>query len=314
MPAWIYRFEELGGTMVYEEAGIPELEKYEKESDLVLVASGKGEISKLLERDDDKCRFDKPMRGLGLAYVNGLEPFKTRDHGVVQRGLTWNGRPGIGELFTCNALTTSGECDILIYEAIPGSPADILDTREGPEQYLENCKKVIKEFYPEQWERAENMTLTDDLGILSGRFPPTIRKPVMKLPNGKVVMGIADAVCLNDPITGQGSCNASKFAKVVYDAILNHTHKDFDGQWMQDTFDAFLEKGQYCVQFTNDMLVEPTPAMQKLLWGAGQSQEIADLLFAGLDKAERLFPYWTDEKAVDELLARFVNSQSTVAA
>ncbi|MCZ6501743.1 MAG: FAD-binding oxidoreductase [Gammaproteobacteria bacterium] len=304
MPAWIYRFEELGGKMLYETADLPALDRYAAESDLVLVASGKGEIGKLLERDDEKSVYDKPQRALGLAYVRGMEPIKTRDHGVINRGLTWNAVPGVGEYFVCNALTTSGECDIMIFEAIPGGPADVLDMRDGPEQYLKNCVDVLKKFYPHEAERCQNIELTDDLGILSGRFPPTIRKPLMRLPGGGLAMGIADAVCLNDPITGQGSCNAAKFAKVVYDAVLNRVHEPFDGDWMQQVFDTYWEQAEAVVQWTNHLLDGPGPAASKLLMAANDNQDIADFLLRGMDDANRLMPYFFDEAAADDLIGR----------
>jgi hypothetical protein len=304
MPAWIYRFEELGGKMLYETADLEALDRYAAESDLVLVASGKGEIGKLLERDDEKSVYDKPQRALGLAYVRGMEPIKTRDHGVINRGLTWNAVPGVGEYFVCNALTTSGECDIMIFEAIPGGPADVLDMRDGPEQYLKNCVDVLKKFYPHEAERCQNLELTDDLGILSGRFPPTIRKPLMRLPGGGLAMGIADAVCLNDPITGQGSCNAAKFAKVVYDAVLNHVHEPFDGEWMQEVFDTFWKQAEAVVQWTNHLLDGPGPAASKLLMAANDNQEIADFLLRGMDDANRLMPYFFNEAAADDLIDR----------
>lgn len=304
MPAWIYKFEELGGKMVYEDADLAALERYEAESDLVLVAAGKGEIAKLLVRDDEKSVFDKPMRALGLAYVKGMEPIQTRDNGQIRRGLTWNAAPGVGEFFACNALTTSGECDIWIFEGIPGGPMDILDTRDGPEQYFQNCLKILREYFPDQYARCENVQLTDDLGILSGRFPPTVRKPVMNLPNGGLAMGVADAVVLNDPITGQGSCNAAKFAKVVYDAVLDHGYREFDVQWMQATFDSFWEAAKPVVDWTNSMLVEPGPAQMKLMAAADQNPVIGEFLIRGMDDAGRLMPYWTDETAADELIAQ----------
>ncbi|MCZ6831770.1 MAG: FAD-binding oxidoreductase, partial [Gammaproteobacteria bacterium] len=268
MPAWIYRFEELGGKMCYESADLAALDRYAAESDLVMVASGKGEIGKLLERDDDKSVYDKPQRGLALAYVKGMAPIKTRDHGEVKRGLTWNARPGVGEYFVCNALTTSGECDIMIFEAIPGGPADTLDMRVGPEQYLKDCLDVLDKFYPHEAERCKNVELTDDLGILTGRFPPTIRKPLMRLPGGGLAMGIADAVCLNDPITGQGSCNAAKYAKVVYDAVLNQAHEPFDADWMQGVFDHYWQHAKAVVDWTNHLLDGPGPAANKLMMAA----------------------------------------------
>ena len=304
MPAWIYRFEELGGKMLYETADLEALDRYAAESELVLVASGKGEIGKLLERDDEKSVYDKPQRALGLAYVRGMEPIQTRDHGVINRGLTWNAVPGVGEYFVCNALTTSGECDIMIFEAIPGGPADVLDMRDGPEQYLKNCVDVLKKFYPHEAERCQNLELTDDLGILSGRFPPTIRKPLMQLPGGGLAMGIADAVCLNDPLTGQGSCNAAKFAKVVYDAVLNRVHEPFDGEWMQEVFDTFWKQAEAVVQWTNHLLDGPGPAATKLLMAANDNQEIADFLLRGMDDANRLMPYFFNEAAADDLIDR----------
>ncbi len=306
MPAWIYRFEELGGKMRYETADLAALDRYEAESDLVLVASGKGEIGKLLERDADKSVYDKPQRGLALAYVKGMEPIKTRDHGEIKRGLTWNAHPGVGEYFVCNALTTSGECDIMIFEAIPGGPADTLDMRVGPEQYLKDCLDVLGKFYPHEAERCQNIELTDDLGILTGRFPPTIRKPLMQLPGGGLAMGIADAVCLNDPITGQGSCNAAKFAKAVYDAVLNRGHEAFDGQWMQGVFNSYWQQAEAVVAWTNHLLDGPGPAASKLLMAAGSNQDVADFLLRGMDDANRLMPYFLDEAAADELIARLM--------
>jgi hypothetical protein len=306
MPAWVYRFEELGGKMRYESADLAALDRYEAESDLVLVASGKGEIGKLLERDADKSVYDKPQRGLALAYVKGMTPIVTRDHGEIKRGLTWNAHPGVGEYFVCNALTTSGECDIMIFEAIPGGPADTLDMRVGPEQYLKDCLDVLGKFYPDEAERCKNIELTDDLGILTGRFPPTIRKPVMQLPGGGLAMGIADAVCLNDPITGQGSCNAAKFAKVVYDAVLNQGHEAFDGQWMQGVFNSYWQQAEAVVAWTNHLLDGPGPAASKLLMAAGSNQDVADFLLRGMDDANRLMPYFLDEAAADELIARLM--------
>ena len=69
---------------------------------------------------------------------------------------------------------------------------------------------------------------------------PTVRKPIAKLPSGKAVFGMADVVVLNDPITGQGSNNASKCAKIYLDAIIAQGDKPYDEAWMQATFDQLL--------------------------------------------------------------------------
>jgi len=304
IPSWIYRFEELGGQMIYEEADISSLERYAEESDLVLVASGKGEIGSLLERDDEKSVFDKPQRALGLAYVKNMGPIKSYQNGEIHRGLCWNAHPGVGEYFSLNALSISGECDIMVFEGVPGGPMDILDTRDGPETYLKNCKQILAQYFPAQAERCKNIELTDELGILSGRFPPTIRKPILHLPSGKIAMGIGDTVCLNDPVTGQGSCNAAKSAKVVLDAIFSQGREEFDESWMQTTFDTFWNKAKYCVEWTNAILGEPGAAQMKLITAANDSQDMANWMFAGFDDAEHYFPYFFDEKAADSLIAK----------
>ncbi len=313
MPAWIYRFEELGGKMIYEDADIASLERYSEQSDLVLVASGKGEIGKLCTRDEEKSVFDKPQRSLALAYVKNMEPVKSRQHGQFKRGFAWNAHPGVGEYFSINALTTSGECDIMIFEAIPGGPMDILDTRDGTEVFMKKAQQLLAEFFPDEAQRCRNIELTDDLGILTGRFPPTIRKPVLHLPSGGLALGIADTVVLNDPITGQGSNNAAKAAKVVFDAIIGHGYRQFDEAWMQTAFSKYWGKAKYSVDWTNALLGEPSAAQMKIMMAANENQSVANWVFAGLDDPELFFPEFIDEAAADELIAHFTSGQPAAA-
>ncbi|GAA3265293.1 hypothetical protein GCM10020258_32790 [Sphingomonas yabuuchiae] len=198
MPRWLAEFEKRGGELRICDAGIAELEELARECDLVLVASGKGEIGKLFERDADKSPFDKPMRSLALTYVNGMTP--RAEHSAVNFNLI----PGMGEYFVFPALTLNGPCEIMVFESLPGGPMDLWDPRASAEEHLETSLHILKRYVPEEYERARNCTLTDQQGWLTGRFPPTVRKPVLTLPSGAKVLGLGDAVCLNDPITGQG--------------------------------------------------------------------------------------------------------------
>jgi hypothetical protein len=135
MPGWMEKFVEWGGKLVIEEAGIDELERYAAQSDLVLVASGKGDIGKLFERDAEKSPLDKPMRALALTYVTNMEPITPRTGGQPYRGLVWNGYPGVGEYFCCRCLTTTGLCDVMILEGIPGGPMDCWQDVKTPEEH-----------------------------------------------------------------------------------------------------------------------------------------------------------------------------------
>ena len=101
----------------------------------------------------------------------------------------------------------------MVFEGIPGGPMDCWKDVTSPAEHLARSKWILDTFLPWEAERCRNVELTDANGILAGAFAPTVRKPIGLLPSGKAVLGLADAVCLNDPITGQGSNNASKAAR-----------------------------------------------------------------------------------------------------
>ena len=81
-----------GGAIEIAEVGVPELERYAADSDLVVVAAGKGPVSQLFERDAARSPYDQPMRALSLVFANGVKPYDTT---CVTATLI----PGAGELF-----------------------------------------------------------------------------------------------------------------------------------------------------------------------------------------------------------------------
>src|SRR5207248_2959666 len=139
--------------------------------------------------------------------------------------------------FVFPALTTTGECEIMVFEGVPGGPMDCWGDVSAPAEHLAKSKWILETFLPWEAERCHDVELTDDNGILAGRFPPTVRKPVGELPSGALVLGLADAVVLNDPITGQGSNNASKAAASYLASIREHGDGPFDRAFMEQAFD-----------------------------------------------------------------------------
>ena len=297
MPAWMDQFEKLGGNLVIEDVSMEGLEKYTKDADLVLVASGKGDIGRMFERDAEKSAFDKPMRALGLTYVKNMVP--RPDYSAE----CFNIIPGVGEYFVFPALTTSGPCEIMVFEGIVGGEMDCWGDVKTPEQHLEMSKSILKKFLPWEAERCDGIELADDNAILAGRFPPTIRKPIGRLPSGGIVMGLGDAICLNDPITGQGSNNATKCAKIFFDNIIAHGDKSFDEGWMQATFDDFWDYAKYVVQWTNSFLTPPPEHALNLLGAAAGSPETATKIADGFDNPTSFFPWFMEEDAANEYLA-----------
>jgi len=296
MPAWMEAFAERGGDLRIVDVGIDELEALTRTHDLVLLAAGKGEIVSRFERDVSRSPFSTPQRALALTYVTGMVPRTPYSR------VCFNLIPGVGEYFVFPALTLSGPCEIMVFEGIPGGPMDRWADARTPEAHLEESLRILRRWLPWEAERCENVALTDANGILSGRFAPTVRKPVLTLPSGRQVFGMADAVVVNDPITGQGSNNAAKCCKVYLDAIVSHGSRPFDAAWMERTFARYWDYAADVVAWTNSMLVPPPPHILDLLGAAGQSPALARRIANGFDNPPDFFPWWADPQACRQLL------------
>lgn len=298
IPRWMTEFERRGGMITIRDASIDDLENYAKSSDLVIVAAGKGDIAKLFERDAEKSPFDKPQRALALTYVKGMLP--RSDHSAVNFNLI----PTVGEYFVFPALTVNGPCDIMVFEGIPGGPMDCWKDVKTPDEHLAKSLWILRTFLPWEADRNRNVTLTDDNGILAGAFAPTVRKPIGRLPSGALVLGMADAVVLNDPITGQGSNNASKSAKTYMDAILARGDRPYDAAFMQSTFDTYWNYAQYVTGWTNALLQPPPPHVLTIMGTAQAYPSLAKRIANGFDNPLDFFPWFAVPEEADAYLKK----------
>jgi hypothetical protein len=297
MPRWLSEIEARGGNVVIEDAGIPELEKYAADSDLVIVAAGKGAISGLFARDASKSVFDAPQRAVALTYLHGLTP--RPEHSAVDFNLI----PGIGEYFVFPALTLSGPCHVMTWEAVPGGPMDAFNPGATPAEHLATSKKLLQTFLPWEYERAAGAELTDEGGMLAGRFAPVVREPVAVLPSGALVLGLADVVVLNDPITGQGSNNAAMAAASYLSSILAHGDAPFDRTFMSAAFTAYWSYASLVTTWTSAMLGTPPPHVLQLLGAAAEHQAIADRFANGFDNPPDFFDWFMDPAKASAYLA-----------
>jgi hypothetical protein len=296
-PRWMEHFAASGGDLVFHGAGVDDMERYATDSDLVVVAAGKGEITRLFERDAERSQFDQPMRALALTYVAGMTPRPEFS------AVCFNIIPGVGEYFVFPALTTSGPCEIMVFEGVPGGPMDCWGDVTTPEEHLAKSKWILETFLPWEAARCNDVELTDANGILSGRFAPTVRKPVGLLPSGHPVLGMADAVLLNDPITGQGSNNASKGAAVYLQSILERGEGPFDAVWMQETFERLWSYAEKVVGWTNAFLLPPPPHVLNVLGAAGQLPAVAHRFVNGFDNPPEFYDWFMDPGQADAYLA-----------
>ncbi len=298
MPGWIEELERRGGKMELQDVGVEDLERYTESNDLVIVAAGTGEIVRLFERDADRSPYDKPMRALALTYVTGMRP--RPEYAAV----CFNLMPGVGEYFVVPALTTTGRCEIMVFEGVPGGPMDTWGEVKTPAEHLAKSKEILQAYFPWEAERCANIELTDENGILAGRFPPTVRKPVAELPSGRLVLGLADAIMLNDPITGQGSNNAAKMATAYLAAIRRRPDGPFDAAFMEQVFEDFWrDYGQYTTAWTNALLSPPPEHVLKLLAAGNDSPEVARRFANGFDNPVDYFDWFMFPDKAEAYLA-----------
>jgi hypothetical protein len=202
------------------------------------------------------------------------------------------------------ALTTTGECEIMVFEGIPGGPMDCWGDVSTPDEHLATSKHILETFLPWEAERCRDVQLTDANGILAGRFAPTVRKPVGTLPSGALVLGLADAVVLNDPITGQGSNNASKAAASYLAGIREHGQGAYDVEFMERTFERYWEDAQYVTTWTNALLGPPPQHVLDLLLAGNDHQDVADRFVNGFNDPRDYFEWFMDPRKAERYLAQ----------
>ncbi len=206
--------------------------------------------------------------------------------------------PGVGECFTCPALTVDGPCDIVVLETVAS-----VDPQSDPGG-LDGFVHVLEEHFPAVAERlGDGWSLVDEHALIHGSLTPVVRRPVGRLPGGSTVLGMADVVVLNDPLTSQGANNALKSASFYRSAITAHDGP-FDAAWMERTFDNFWRGwARWATAWTNSWLRPLEPHQHAVLAAAGRHPAIAARVAAGFDDARLFDPWWFDADAAKAFVA-----------
>ncbi|MER8047917.1 styrene monooxygenase/indole monooxygenase family protein [Streptomyces sp. NPDC094032] len=300
MAGWMETFAQRGGQLVIHGAAVGDLDYFARSYDLTLVSAGKGELVSMFARDAARSPYDQPQRALAVSYVHGLGPRPEHpDFDAVRCNVV----PGVGELFVMPTLTTSGRADILFWEGVPGGPLDVFQGVKDPSEHLALTLELMEKFTPWEYARATKVELTDAGGTLAGRYAPTVRNPVGQLPSGGLVLGVADVVVANDPVTGQGSNSASKCAAAYLSAIVEHGDGAFDESWMRATFARYWQTAQHVTKWTNAMLAPPPEHVLNLLGAAGGLQPVADRFANGFDDPADFENFFFDPEKAAAYLA-----------
>ncbi len=296
VPRWMRDFSAAGGRLMIEEVDEEALEGYAESHDLVVIATGRGQLGALFSIDPEKSPYRTPQRTVALTYLQDFEP------GPSVPTMSLHMLRGAGECLFFPAITTTGPCEIVLFEAIPGGPMDCWSDVETAAEHLDRTLELLDRFFPDQTQRFRRARLTDANGVLRGSVTPIVRNPIARLPSGAALLGMGDAVVLNDPVTSQGANNAAKCAEIYLLSILEAGAFDLD--FMQRTFDRYWRGyAQWVVSWTNSFLAPPRPHVKRLLEAAAELPGLARTIANGFDDPRVFYPWWFDPGEASRLIA-----------
>lgn len=317
---WMNDFD---GELVIENVTVSRLDEIAAEHDLAIVAAGRAELSALFPRDDARSTYQAPQRRLAMVITTG-------------GAMGFDGCPFLPVKF--ELLATDGEAFFvpywhkdhgptwnILFEAKPGSRMDRFNNATTGEEVLAIGKEVMAELFP--WNSAwmAPMQLADRYGWVLGRVTPIVRRPVGRLPSGRLVTPLGDTAICFDPIAAQGANTAEKYAKHLTDAIVARGDAAFDETWMTETFDRFWDDtGKWADRFSN-LLLEPItdPARELLIAQYGSDgqpgndspqQRIADAFVANFADPRLLTESFTDMQKARHFICQTTRSPWIVSA
>lgn len=302
---WMHDFVAKGGKIEIENVTVPRLDQIAAEHELTIVAAGRADLCNLFERDAARSVYRKAQRNLTMIITTGGKMGFT---GVPFLPVKFNFFAPFGESFYVPYYHKDhGPTWNMLMEAKPGGPLDKFGDCKSGEQAVAIYKQVMKEVIPWDYEWAKDMELADPNGWLIGRVAPTVRKPVGRLPSGRIVTPLGDTAMALDPIGGQGANNGNKMARNLVESIIARKDLPFDEQWMTETFERFYRRSGEITYTFNNILLEPiTTAGKHLLIaqygsdgrerGSTGPQRIADAFIENFNDANGLTPAFLDPR------------------
>ncbi|CAL9593294.1 Styrene monooxygenase StyA [Nocardiopsis dassonvillei] len=270
LSAWLDLFVRGGGRLVRHRVRPGELAGLAAEYELVVVATGRGGLAEVFPRDAARSPHEAPQRSLALVYAAGAAPHPDGP------SLSRTAVPGAGEVFSLPVLSLNGPCDALMVEAVPGGPLDRPLPATAPSgDVLEHLLRVVRLHAPWEYERFAAARPADPMAALTGGYAPAVREPVARPGGGAPVLGMADTVVANDPVTAQGANMASLAAEVYRRAIVDHGTRPFDERFMRAAFAEYWRRARQVTAWSRVMLSGP-PHVWELYRLAARHQETAD--------------------------------------
>lgn len=301
---WMELFVARGGAIDYRDVDVDVLETLASDHDLVVVSAGrgKGSMKQFFAPDAARCISHEPERLGASIHVRGRASTSQR----TPEPEGWAIIPGVGEFWIIPTLTVHGPGHILCLQALPNGPLDVWRDLTDGGAHLETMLKVLRTWLPEEAERSRNVELVDPLAWLSGGVLSAVAKPVRTLPSGRSVMAMGDSFVLNDPISQQGSNNATRAAQLYANQIRARADAPFDAPWMERVCALSWQEIRWTVALTR-LYLRPTArfldcfeaaatSSDKARWLADSNNAVAPFLralgYAADDAADLPQPFY----------------------
>ncbi|MFD1149208.1 styrene monooxygenase/indole monooxygenase family protein [Saccharothrix hoggarensis] len=292
--------EARGAEVVIGTVGLDDLDRLAASHDLVVVTAGHKSLRGLFERDDARSVHTAPQRKLFMINVHGYDLAARPEH----REGVFSFLPGTIEVFWIPFHDKdAGESRSIVVEVAPGGKADRFGDVTSADEGLDVLKGIVDELLPHESAFLRPARPTSPVTWIKGEITPVVRKPVGVLPSGRHVLGLGDAVVLNDPLAGQGANNATRMARFFADELTRHGGP-FTASWLTERFDRWWERGHYASDFSNGLLAPLTDAQKEVMLAASRREDIAEQLWEGFNDPSSLFPWFFEETATREFLAR----------
>ena len=301
---WMRRFAAKGGRLVQEKISRSVVDQIAQAFDLVVVATGRGGLDGIFERDPERSFFDSPPRHLAAVILKNVKEWED----IPYTTLKFQFFVEIGEFFAIPFYSHTGPCRAVVFEAPPGSPMDVWGTVDSADKALAMTLRFIREYSPQDWPNYRNAALVDDQAWLRGAITPTVYKPVAHLPSGRIAVGLGDGSITNDPITGTGANDAVRMALALQRGIMERGDRPFSADWMQEIFDGYYtERGRYTMEFSRIMTGPITPPLWKVMQGAAQSPGVAHTFVNLYTDITQSLQWLTNQQAADAVCDRYAH-------
>ncbi|NUT93181.1 MAG: hypothetical protein HOY78_14275 [Saccharothrix sp.] len=263
--------------------------------DLVVVTVGHKAFTGMFTRDDARSTHTAAQRQLFMLNVHGYDLEAYPEH----RDIVFTFVPGVVEVFWVPFWDKdAGESRSIVVEAVPGGPADRFRDVASASDGLAVLRSLVGEYFPVRSGFLAGAAPTS--AWLKGAVVPVVRDPVASLPSGRHVLGLGDAVVLNDPLAGQGANNATRMARFFAERLDAY---DGTAEWLRARFDEWWETGRYANAFSDGMLAPLTSYQRAVLLAASHDPAIGERVWEGFNDPSSLFPWFFDGPAAWSYLA-----------